>query len=101
MYTFKAEFVGSSTAKPNQYKIWHTERANNGLYRLTKPLVEDVLTGKMIQPDRFFRKADMDELAENFIVTKALKAFAHSGSIPKVTYVEDQEQKPRIEEITD
>ena len=32
----------------------------------------------------------MDELVENFIVTKALQAFAHYGTIPSVTYVEDQ-----------
>ena len=84
MYTYSASFVGSSTAKPNQYKIWQAEKADNGLYRLTKPLVENVLTGKMVEPDRFFRKADIDELAENFIVTKALQAFAHHGTIPKV-----------------
>ena len=84
MYTYSASFVGSSTAKPNLYKIWHSETAANGLRRLTKPLVENVLTRKMVEPDRIFRKADIEELAENFIVTKALQAFAHHGTIPKV-----------------
>ena len=84
MYTYSASFVGSLTEKPNQYKIWLAKKADNGLYRLTKPLVENVLTGKMVEPDRFFRKADIEELAENFIVTKALQAFASHGTIPKV-----------------
>ena len=84
MYTYNASFVGSLTEKPNQYKIWLAKKADNGLYRLTKPLVENVLTGKMVEPDRFFRKADIEELAENFIVTKALQAFASHGTIPKV-----------------
>merc|ERR1711953_614755 len=99
MYDFNAKFAGSSTAKPNQYKIWHAEKADNGLYRLTKPVVENVLTGKMMEPDKFFRKADIDELSENFIVTKALQAFAQYGIISKVTFKEDQEQGPTIEEI--
>jgi len=101
MYTYKAEFAGSSTAKPNQYKIYNTEQASNGLHRLTTPVVEDVLTGKLMEPDRFLRKADVDELAENFIVTKALMAFAHSGTIPRVTYVEEKEPEASIEDITD
>ena len=32
----------------------------------------------------FFKKSDLDELSENYIVTKALHAFAHTGAIPKV-----------------
>ena len=84
MYSYSASFVGSSTAKPNQYKIWNAEKTDNGFYRLTKPLVKNVLTGQMVEPDRFFRKADIEELAENFIVTKALQAFASHGTIPKV-----------------
>ena len=100
MYEFKTEFVGSSTAKPNQYKIWHTEKDKSGLYRLTKPLVEDVLTGKMMEPDRFLKMADVEEMTQNFLVAKALNAFAQHGTIPRVTYIEDREQ-PRIEDITD
>ena len=98
MYTYKAKFVGSAKAKPNQYKIWHAESAKDGLYRLTKPLVENILTGKMMEPDRFFRKADIDELAENFIVAKALQAFAHYGIIQKVSFVEDEDKDTRIEQ---
>ena len=51
-YTYSVSFVGSSTAKPNQYKIWQAEKADNGLYRLTKPLGENVLTRKMVEMER-------------------------------------------------
>ena len=32
------------------------------------------------------KKGDVDVLSENYIVTKALLAFAHNGTIPKVLY---------------
>ena len=32
------------------------------------------------------KKGDVDVLSENYIVTKALQAFAHNGTIPKVLY---------------
>ena len=33
-----------------------------------------------------FKKSDIDSLAENFIVTKALQAFAQHGTIQKVMH---------------
>lgn len=90
LYNFQAEFVGSSTAKHNHYNIWHSEKdEKTGLYRLTKPVVEDVLTGRMIRPDQRLRMEDINALTQNFIIAKALTAFAHSGTIPRVCYEED------------
>ena len=37
-----------------------------------------------------FKKSEIDTLAENFIVTKALQAFAQHGTIQKVRDSEDQ-----------
>jgi len=90
LYKFEAEFVGSSTTKPNQYNIWHCEKdKKTGLYRLTEPVVEDILTGKMIRPNQRLRVEDINALTQNFIIAKALTAFAHSGTIPRVCYEED------------
>eukprot|EP00092_Neocalanus_flemingeri_P018533 GFUD01020069.1.p1 GENE.GFUD01020069.1~~GFUD01020069.1.p1 ORF type:complete len:586 (-),score=220.57 GFUD01020069.1:538-2217(-) len=105
MYSYKAKFTGNSSAEPNNYKIWKAEKdAKTGLYRLTTPVVENILTGKLMSPNRNFTVGDMNELTENFIVAKALQAFAHYGVIPKVTWAEDvpkvdQESKLQIEEV--
>ena len=34
--------------------------------------------------DGLLKKGEIDDLTENYIVTKALKAFAQNGTIPKV-----------------
>lgn len=105
MYDYKAKFTGNSTASPNKYNIWNTEKdKTTGLYRLTTPVVENILTGKLMNPNRNFTVGDMNELTENFIVAKALQAFAHYGVISKVTWAEDvpkidQQSKPQIEEV--
>ena len=105
MYDYKAQFTGNSTASPNKYKIWNTEKEKTtGLYRLTTPVVENILTGKLMKPNRNLTVGDMNELTENFIVAKALMAFANNGVIPKVTWAEDipkidQQSKPQIEEV--
>ena len=40
-----------------------------------------------------FKKSDIDTLAENFIVTKALQAFAQHGTIEKVMHYDDQAKR--------
>ena len=102
LYEFEAKFVGSSTAKPNQYKIWHTEKdKRTGLYRLTKPVVEDILTGKMIRPDARLKMGDINQLSNNFIIAKALTAFAQSGTIPRVSYIEESDSAGAITDGTE
>ena len=91
LFSFEAKFAGSSTSAPNEYKIWHCEKSGlRGLYRLTQPVVEDIVTGKMIRPDQRLKVKDINELSNNFIMAKALQAFVHSGTISKVTYEEDR-----------
>ena len=56
------------------------------LERLKHARVDDLLTGHIGNAKRLLRKGDVDELASNFIVTKALQAFAHNGYIRKVIH---------------
>ena len=44
-------------------------------------------TAKFSGPEGLLRKEDVDELTQNYIVTKALKTFAQNGTIPKVNAV--------------
>ena len=44
-------------------------------------------TAKFSGPEGLLRKEDVDELTQNYIVTKALKAFAQTGTIPRVNAV--------------
>ena len=56
------------------------------LERLKHARVDDLLTGHIGNAKRLLRKGDVDELASNFIVTKALQAFTHNGYIRKVIH---------------
>ena len=67
MYEFKTEFVSSSIGKPNNFLLGKKAGAEN------------VCTGKIVEPDRFMCMDDVSELAQNFLVVKALTAFAHNG----------------------
>ena len=69
VYTYKASFVAMN--------IRETEKAGDGLYRLTKA-VQKKLSGLTFE--------QVKDLGENFLTTKALMAFAHHGTIPKVCY---------------
>ena len=40
-----------------------------------------------------FKKSEIDTLAENFIVTKALQAFAQHGTIEKVMHYDDHAKR--------
>jgi len=73
VYTYNASFVAMN--------IWQMEKAGDGLYRKTKQ-VQKKLGGLTME--------QIKDLGENFLTTKALMAFAHHGTIPKVTFVEDQ-----------
>ena len=44
------------------------------------------------QPDRRLKIMDINELTQNFILSKALCAFEHNGTIDRVRYEEEQEQ---------
>jgi hypothetical protein len=65
------------------------------LERLKHARVDDLLTGHIGNAKRLLRKGDVDELASNFIVTKALQAFAHNGYIRKVTFIEESSAKTK------
>ena len=55
--------------------LWEMEHTGDGNYKKTKQ-VQEKLSG--------LKLGQTEELAENFFVTKAMKAFAHHGIIPKV-----------------
>ena len=100
LYKFDGQLVQSSNK--NKYNIWKTEKASNGLYRLTEPIVEDLLTGETVRPDNRLKMKDVQSMTQNFIIAKALQAFVHSGVIPRVGYEEDEENAqmpPAINEI--
>ena len=82
MYEWNADFLGSS------------KMAMVMINRLTKPVCQNVLRK---EPTGYLSMEDVDELAQNFLVLKALTAFAQHGTIPRVTYIEDTDEQPMIE----
>ena len=84
MYTYNAEFLLRSTMKTTSDK-----KQKTGLFRLINPLVEDVHMKKLVDRGRFSRMTDLEDLAQNWLITKALTNFVQDGTIPKVTFIEE------------
>jgi hypothetical protein len=69
--------------------------ANPFLERLKHTRVDDLVNLELGNYKPTFRKGDIDDLASNFITTKALQAFAQSGYIRKVTFIEESSVKAK------
>jgi len=78
--------------KKKQYTLYNLVQASNGLFKLGEPVVEDLLTGRIMKGNQGIAVSDADNLAQNYIIEKAMIAFHQAGFIPKLVY--SHEDKP-------